>query len=762
MTVPVVLAAVGTSPPFRAAVHQAQSAQPDTLAARHVIHADHLAAVPEHLAHILDDAQRDTDTNGPIPLLIVQDTAGFSPLSDSQERQLRAMAARLPETVRFEVSHRHCLLYADADDARAHHSPVYTRKVAPADPAAWAAEIAAAVADLAAPAPAVRPPNALAEALCSFLHSRGGSSWGLHPYTGSVVSSFIADATLLAAQNGNLVLRAPSEHGLACAAMARWMLERAPFLIAVTSGMVDEFRGTLANLRQAGARGFVLCADSSGGHWFPFQGTIHDDEDSRDVMRARRLTTVHLDRPENLAEDLAAATAAYDADQGPVVLIASAAVLEATAPVEHTWPPEPQPPARRHPATPLHVAEDPLHAVLHLINEGPTRLLWQCGPLDTEELDLVHDLARDCGAALCDSLARPGTVSRFRDGEEHDSYLGTLGLYGFSPEVYHYLHADRRLRPRTEQALFFIKSRIAEVSTPFPQRTLTTRLQVVQAERDSSRRAPFTDHFLHGEARHFLRRLRDRADVSPQLRAERLQAIADARKEAGELPAPAPATPMPPAYFFHRLADVLTDLITTDGYTYTGVYDVGRGGISAVRDLPRTGTGFSGWYGRALMGDAMLSIAPLALTREDNVLAFIGDGAAQLVPDPLPNLLQHLCLEGHRLRGNVSVFRLLNGGHSLIRTYRETRRSAPADPQTQLLDLIDPDFDRSVGPVVVRHRRIDGFDEPQMRALLLERGGVNLFSVVLRHDNDSEGIFLPPPARVTSSTAGFQRSASSS
>jgi thiamine pyrophosphate-dependent acetolactate synthase large subunit-like protein len=762
MTVTVVLAAVGTSAPFRAAVLQAQSAQPCALAALHVIHADQLSAVPGHVAEILDTAERRGETSGPISLLIVQDSAGFSPLSDEQEHALRAVAARLPTAVYFEVSTRHCLLYADADDARAHHSPVYTRKASPADTATWASEIGAAVADLAGAVPAVRPPNALAEALCSFLSSRGGSEWGLHPYTGSVVSTFIADATLLAAKNGNPVLRAPSEHGLACAAMARWMLDRAPFLIVVTSGMVDEFRGTLANLRQAGARGFVLCADSSGGHWFPFQGTIHEDEDSRDVMRARRLTTVHLDRPENLAEDLAAAAAAYDADQGPVVLIASAAVLEATAQVEHRWPPKPQPPARQRPATTLHVTEDPLHAVIRLVNEGPDRLLWQCGPLDAEELDLVHGLARDCGAALCDSLARPGTVSRFRDGKEHDSYLGTLGLYGFSPEVYHYLHADRRLRPRAEQALFFIKSRIAEVSTPFPQRTLTTRLQVVQAERDSSRRAPFTDHFLHGEARHFLRRLRDSAEVSPELREKRLLAIAAARKDAGELPVPSPATPMPSAYFFHRLADVLTDLITTEGYTYTGVYDVGRGGISAVRDLPRTGAGFSGWYGRALMGDAMLSVAPVALTREDNVLAFIGDGAAQLVPDPLPNLLQHLCLEGHRLRGNVSVFRLLNGGHSLIRTYRETRRSAPADPQTQLLNLIDPDSDRSMGPVVVRHRRIDEFDAPQMRALLLESGGINLFSVVLGHDNDSDGISLPPPAMVTSSTAGPQRSASGS
>ena len=42
---------------------------------------------------------------------------------------------------------------------------------------------------------------------------------------------------------GNPVLRGPSEHSLACGALARWQLDGAPYLIVVTSGMVDEFRG---------------------------------------------------------------------------------------------------------------------------------------------------------------------------------------------------------------------------------------------------------------------------------------------------------------------------------------------------------------------------------------------------------------------------------------------------------------------------------------------------------------------------------------
>ncbi|TXS42305.1 hypothetical protein EAO77_35540, partial [Streptomyces sp. t39] len=99
---------------------------------------------------------------------------------------------------------------------------------------------------------------------------RAGARWGLHYYTGSVVSGLIGDLEEHAARAGNPVLRGPSEHSLACGALARWQLDGAPFLIVVTSGMIDEFRGTLANLRESRARGFIVCADSSPGAWFPF------------------------------------------------------------------------------------------------------------------------------------------------------------------------------------------------------------------------------------------------------------------------------------------------------------------------------------------------------------------------------------------------------------------------------------------------------------------------------------------------------------
>jgi len=47
---------------------------------------------------------------------------------------------------------------------------------------------------------------------------------------------------------------------------------------------------------------------------------------------------------------------------------------------------------------------------------------------------------------------------------------------------------------------------------------------------------------------------------------------------------------MSPNYFFGRL-NRLVEVIVSEDYSYTGVYDVGRG-ISAIRNLSRTGPGF--------------------------------------------------------------------------------------------------------------------------------------------------------------------------
>ncbi|MBK3570866.1 hypothetical protein [Streptomyces sp. MBT62] len=675
-------------------------------------------------------------------LLVDAQAAGLStdPLADTMDAALADLFAALPDEISADLSAYTVHVYDELDRSPARLGRSYALKQLPEESWLLAADVICALADQTQfrhIGQVIRaesaPRRALAQWLHSFLTARAGDTWGLHYYTGSIVTGLIGELERTAEQSGNPVLRGPSEHALACGAMARWQLDEAPFLIVVTNGMVDEFKGTLANLRDTEARGFIVCADPDPGGWFPFQGTVHQGEDSRAVFRARGLPTFHLDDPARLAEDLAGAQKAYDAGEGPVVLLTGAAVLDTPATAAEFTPPA-APRARAQ------VTESALEPVLRLVNEEPARLLWQCGRLDPEERALTHALARAAGIALADSLTRPGTVSRHHDGAHVPEYLGTLGMMGCSARVHAFLHHEERLRARTEQALFMLKSRITELSTPFTPRALERQLRIVQITHTPEHIAPFTDHPVVADARGFLRALRDGLAVDPEVLAARRAAIEATHDSASDVLHRLPLRPMSPNYFFHQLGELLTDLITRHHYTYTGLYDVGRGGISAVRNLPRTGPGFSGWYGRALMGDALQAVPAVALTRDDNVLAFVGDGASALVPDIVPTLVQQAVQYGRRPRGNVSVFRLIDGGHSVIRTYRETRTAVASDRQTQVLHLLQPEGTHDYGPLTVSHRHLTGVPHDELRERLLRRGTVDLYSVELAHNNEGDGM----------------------
>ncbi|MGK5627559.1 hypothetical protein [Streptomyces sp. URMC 123] len=717
------------------------------------------------------------DAGASVPLVLVDvEGAGLSadPFDRSLPEALAALAEELPEPLRVTLSAHGTLAYTDPASA-AHPTPdavqvlvarPFSVRRLPADDWVLSADVICAFTDhvqLRHGGSALRAAtrtgrSVLAAALHAFLGRQpGGDRWGLHYYTGSVVSGTIADLDRLATASGNPVLRGPSEHSLACGALARWQLDGAPFLIVVTSGMVDEFRGTLANLRDARARGFILCAETPSNAWFPFQGTTHAAEDARAVFAARGVPCVHLDDPGRLAEGLKEAYAAYHAGRGPVVLLATPAVLDtaigtaaeaargeaatggaaAGGAAALNRPEDVRP---RH--TPVQVTESALEPVRRLVNNEPARLLWQCGHLGAEESDLVHDIAARAGIGLADSLTRPGTVARHRRGSVVPEYLGTLGMYAFSARVHSYLHEGGRLRPRTEQALFFLKSRIGEAATPFSPRVLARRLRIVQITHEREHLAPFADHPVHADALAFLRAVREGLDVDPRVLAGRREAIVRARDSVSDVLHRLPVLPMSANYFFRRLHDVLDELITADGYTYTGVFDVGRGGLSAIRNLPRTGPGFSGWYGRALMGDALQAVPALALTRDDNVLAFVGDGASALVPDILPTLIQQSALHGRPLRRNVTVFRLIDGGHSVIRTYHEGRTGAEASRQTQVLHLLEPEWTRVHGPLTVRHRHLTDAGRADLRGWLREGSTVTICSVPLSHNNEGDGLSL--------------------
>jgi hypothetical protein len=695
---------------------------------------------------VLPNMTSDMIRTGPLPCLLLidreEEEAQDSSLFDSR---LKEAVATLPPTVRAELSIYHCRIYAQSMLSSLHYARPYSRRQCPAEAGALVADMIAGIADL-AEARLVRSigtgrlsgaakPTALGSALFDFLTARAGSRWGLHSYTGSVVSTMISDLEKRAIAEGNPVLRSPSEHGLACAAMGRWILDAAPYLIIVTSGMVDEFKGTLTNLRLARAKGFLVFADTSGGYWYPFQGAIHQEDDALAVLRSRGLETFHLDRPERLSADLAQAFEAYDKGCGPVVLVVTPSVLESIEPLNSDLQRTEPRPRRIEPQA--NVAE----AVLQILNQEPVRLLWQCGSLSGPEADLVHDLAQRCGAALCDSVTRPGSVSKYRNGAPVPEFLGTLGLYASSARVHDYVHAGGKPLAGDQLCMFFLKSRIAQMATPFTERTLEKRMRLVQVTNESQHLAPFVDHAVCADLMPFLQYLSDRLAVAPSVIEHRRRALRETLSVPADTVSMFPTLPMSPNYFFGRLNELLEDLINDMGYTYIGVFDAGRGALSAIRNLARTGPGFSGIYGRSLMGDALMAVPAIALSADRNVLAFVGDGAAALVPDIVPSFIQQVCLENSHFQRNVSIFRLCNGGHSLIRTYRETRRSAPADMQTTLINRIPEDSSESFGSALtVHHRRLWMFDSVALRQQLQQPKTLNLYSVLMDHNNDGDGI----------------------
>lgn len=379
------------------------------------------------------------DGDDVMALLLVDAESADVPAAPLEYDGFDKLRAALPDHIRCEFTAYTVFVYDDKPLGPVRLAHPYTRRQLPGRPWVLAADVICSFTDyvqLGYAGPTLRgavpgAPALLAEELAAFLDERAGSAWGLHYYTGSAVSGLIADLETRSALGGNPVLRGPSEHSLACGALARWQLDEAPFLIVVTSGMIDEFRGTLANLREARARGFIVCAESPRNAWYPMQGTVHGAEDSREVLRARGMEFRYLDDPARLEDHLREAFTAYEADRGPVVLLATPEVLRVAAvpvrtvrsggetprdSVPAAGPgPFPADGTTTRPRSRLVIDEDGLAPILDIVNHGPSRLLWQCGRLGAEERDLVHDIAARAGIALADS---PGPARSPATGTE--------------------------------------------------------------------------------------------------------------------------------------------------------------------------------------------------------------------------------------------------------------------------------------------------------------------------------------------------------
>jgi len=585
----------------------------------------------------------------------------------------------------------------------------------------------------------------LGEELVRFLGDRAGADWLLLYYTSSSVTALVDYVEQVADARGVTVLRAANEHGLACGALANHLLHERPFLCVIGLAMGDEFRGTLANLRAARARGFIVCPEADLGKHFSFQGTITADEDARAVLAARRVPFVYLDSLETLPERLEEACRLFDEGMGPVVLLTTPWLLSTSDPLPRAPVPAPAPQAL--PKTPTmsepraapvpETSDTAAAAALALINHGPSRVLWQLGHMSPAELEMVLAISERAGIALVDTLGHPGPTHRA--GRPIANHLGTLGLYGFNRRWYAFLHeAGGRLRPRGEQCVFFLKSRVGERATSFtPARR--EALRMVQITDRVDHVAPDVELAIVSRVEPFLRRILAGLEVEPRLVAERRAAIAAATENGDDPAARIASVPMSSSYFFTQLGALVADMVA-DEYTYTGVYDVGRSSVSALRAVPRTGHGYSGWYGRALMGDAPAALPILAVTEPGDVIAFVGDGGRSIVADPIPALLENALAYPERFADrSVTIFYFSNGTYSGIRTYRERLAGRWGGRQMRTVDLLDPEGEQSFGPLRVVRRRIVEFDATALRAHLLARGRLNVLTVVLGHDNDDNG-----------------------
>jgi len=659
---------------------------------------------------------------------------------DGLEDELAKLALSLGDSVEFEPGPHTVQVYTTPDVGSCYYSvESFTPRWMPEQAWVVSADVACALVDSIqmhcnARLRRLAKPSTIANSIADFLTAQAGSDWGLHYYTGSGVATFIDDIERRAIMNGNPVVRGPSEHSLACSALARWTLDSAPFAIVVTTGMYEEFRGTLANHVAARAKGFIVCCDSKPDQWYPFQGTIHRTEDSRASLLARSFPVIYIGQFDDIPQGLAETFAAYSADRGPVMVIAPREVLQASF-----SPGEPPRTAEKETPRAEVVRCSEMERLSTLLNSDPRRLLCQVGPLGGDAPDLLYALARKAGIGLADSLTQPGTVSRYHNGHNVDEYLGTLSMYGYSPRVYEYLFDSGAPRPASEQSVMFIGTQIPQIDTPFSESTLRqfAPIQITARKIDI---APFSGLSVAGDIHGLLRALYNRLDVEPEVLAYRRAAIASTRDSDGEVVGLLPVLPMTTNYFIRRLRGVLDDLIRQEDYRYVGVYDAGRGGLSAVNGLPRTGPGVSGWFGRALMGDGLMALPGILTRRDANVLSFTGDAAVAMPPDITPSLVQQIVADHSAFEHNLSIFRFVNGSHSIIRTYREGIEPSAVSGQTGVLSFIPEDYQHQFGSLTVRHRRVVRFDDVPFAEQVTEREAINLYSVITGHNNEGEGL----------------------
>lgn len=591
------------------------------------------------------------------------------------------------------------------------------------------------------------PTSTTAQFIYQLMQDEFNRQWDFYYYTGSVVSRFIDSMFTLCKQNIPCLTGA-NEHTLAVSALAGWQLYRRGYVITITSGMIDEFRGTLDNLQRAKASGIILCAESVESSWYTFQSTITPEQDGRKVIEARGIPCVYIENKRVLPEKLAEIALLQQKNTGPVFVMATQSVIETTLCQLPDIPLNSNDTVcKEFPDAYIAEALD----VIDLINNHKKRILWHCNHLTKQEQTLVYKIAEKAGIALVDTITSPGCVADYKWTRgnhltSNDEYIGSLSIYGFNRKVFHYLNEKNQLAGGDKQSLFFLKSKIDQVTTPFSTGKLKNKCHIVQINSNPNHISPYTDLGIVSDLLPFLQTILaflnvDR-DVLIYRRNELLRVHAMGDVTCSDR---LPQLPMTVNYFYAELADVLHQRIKTHNFSYLGVYDVGRCGMSAIRNLPKTSLGFSGWYGRALMGDAISALPYIARTATENVIAFIGDGARALVPDMTAHIIDEFGKNPLKSKINITVFYLSNGVLSMIQSYIDKRSVSNNVKQIMLLSR-----DKNNGSVngeiqngiTIHHEHIDEFEPLKIDALIGKHAQVNFIDISLAHNSDGDGLSL--------------------
>ena len=142
------------------------------------------------------------------------------------------------------------------------------------------------------------------------------------------------------------------------------------------------------------------------------------------------------------------------------------------------------------------------------------------------------------------------------------------------------------------------------------------------------------------------------------------------------------------------------------------------------------------------MGDALQAIPSIALARDRNVVAIAGEGALMLVPSMLPAFIEHFMAYGHKFQGNVVLFVVWNGGHSMIQSYMEGRLGYSSRRQMMLPLLVPEQTQEDWGAFAYRRELMLKFDEQRIKEALQCRGTITVFDIVLGHTNGGGGVSL--------------------